>query len=161
MERAGPLCTVLRIERLADAPVVRAVTLRRGLSAGLGRVRANEAALVASELATNIVKYGDGGEILLDVDVRTATFWIVALDRGPGLPSLEDYFNDGMTRGSQHAADSQFSGAIDSGGGAIERLADDVEWEPRTGGGNRISCRICIHRGGGPVGKATESERTL
>jgi|GEM_PF-2336655 len=158
MGRAGSLCTVLRIERLADAPVVRAVTLRRGLSAGLDRLRASEAALVASELATNIVKYADGGEIVLDVDLGAATFWIIALDRGPGLPSLEDYFRDGVTKVTRRAPDREVSGGVGSGGAAVQRLADSVDWEPRTGGGSKISCRIRINQAGGPAGTTTESE---
>jgi anti-sigma regulatory factor (Ser/Thr protein kinase) len=140
---------VLHIETIADAPVVRAVTLRRGLSAGLNKVRACEAALVASELATSIVRYGDGGEIVLDVDLATSTFWIVALDRGPGLPSLEDYF------------DSPSSVGLGSDGGTVRRLADDVRWERRDGGGNEISCRISLNPAGGPAGTNNESERSL
>lgn len=161
MEPGGPLCTVLRIERLADAPIVRAVTLRRGLSAGLDRVRAGEAALVASELAISIVKYGDGGEIWLDVDVGTGTFWIVALDRGPGLPSLEDYLRDGETHGTERVSGQRISGVVDTAGTGVERLVDDVQWEARPGGGSKIICRVCIDQGGGPAGKTNERERAL
>jgi len=156
----------MRVETLGDAPVVRAVTLRRGLSAGLGRVRASEAALVASELATNIVKYGQGGEIVLDVDLEASIFSIVALDRGPGLPSLADYFEDGVSRGQRRAADSPALGGLGSGGGAVRRLADAVTCEPREGGGAKISCIISLERNsvpvGGPVGIVTEkSEKSL
>lgn len=151
VEQGRALCTTLRVEKLADAPVVRAVTLRRGLSAGLSRLRAAEAALVASELATNIVKYGRGGEIELDVDVTAATFSIVALDRGPGLPSLEDYFRDGVSQGTPRAPDTPLTSGLGSGGGAIRRLADEVTWEPREGGGSKISCIIALDAGSAPL----------
>jgi len=158
-DQGRALRTTLRVENLADAPVVRAVTLRRGLSAGLGRLRASEAALVASELATNIVKYGCGGEIELDVDLQALTFSIVALDRGPGLPSLEDYFKDGVSRGTPRAPDSPLVSGLGSGGGAVRRLADEVTWEPRAGGGSKISCIIALESGQGPAGISKGREK--
>jgi anti-sigma regulatory factor (Ser/Thr protein kinase) len=148
LDKDRSLRTVLHLETMADAPVVRAVTLRRGLSAGLTKLRAGEVALMASELAMSIVKFGDGGQIVLDVDLATRTFWIVALDRGPGLPSLEDYFHGGSRAG------------FDSGVGAVRRLADDVRWERRDGGGSEISCRISLDAVGGPLGNSSERERT-
>ena len=154
------MCTVLRIENLADAPVVRAVTLRRGLSAGLDRLRAGEAALVASDLATSMAKYSDGGEIMLDVDLRNGTFWIVALDRGPGLPSLEDYFQEAFDKDDRPTPLRSVSLELGSRVGAVRRLADDVRWEAREGGGSRISCQISLNPGGGPAGRTTESEKS-
>lgn len=54
---------------------------------GLGEARGNDAALVASELASNVVKHGAGGGALLGT-VHTGTHRgvnVIAWDKGPGM----------------------------------------------------------------------------
>jgi anti-sigma regulatory factor (Ser/Thr protein kinase) len=60
-----------------------------------------DAALVASEAATNIIRYAGRGEIFLR---RYATgdllgIELLALDRGPGIPNLEAAQRDGFSTG--------------------------------------------------------------
>jgi anti-sigma regulatory factor (Ser/Thr protein kinase) len=85
---------------------------------GLSEERCGRAALVVSELATNLVKHARGGEILLRA-LTTASgasegIEIVAIDRGPGIPDLA------LARRDGHST----TGTLGHGLGAIERQAD-------------------------------------
>jgi anti-sigma regulatory factor (Ser/Thr protein kinase) len=77
---------------------------------GVGRV-----ALLVTEAATNMVKHGDGGELLLfgSRDDDTWRVGMLAVDRGPGMPDPKACLEDGM---------STF-GSAGTGLGAIRRIA--------------------------------------
>lgn len=123
----------LPIVGMADAAVARALVLRFALDIGLSRRAASEAAIAASELVTNIVKYAGTGELLLQDESRGLL--ITALDRGPGLASAEELFADGVSKGSQREPDRPITGGRGTGGGALRRLCDHVELGDRPGGG--------------------------
>src|SRR5262245_18022247 len=65
--------------------------------AGLQETEAGKAAIVASELATNLSRYAEGGEILLrSYEIgRFAGVEILAIDRGPGMASVARCLEDG------------------------------------------------------------------
>lgn len=154
---SGPLCTKLRVATPADAVVVRAATLRRGLSAGLDRARAHEAARVASQLATAIVSCSRGGEILLDVDLEGREFWIVAHGRAPGLEALRDYLSEGAASGVRrmpslgagHAPTAQ----------PLACWSGEVMFELREEGGPHVSCVIPLVMDGAAEVAVKESEK--
>jgi len=136
---------VVPVEYLTDAPVVGTLTLRRGLALGLDPRRASEAALVASELATNIVKYAGGGEISLE-HVVDQGLWIVARDRGAGPPSEEQLFSDGVSRGRRREPDDPRRDGLGSGGAAVRRFSDEAHLGQRLGGGSEVRCLIRVKR---------------
>lgn len=80
--------------------------------------RAGRAALVVSELATNLVKHARGGEILirrLSTDAgEPAGMEIAAVDTGPGLRNTDQSRADGYST----------AGTLGHGLGAIERQSD-------------------------------------
>lgn len=123
----------LVIVDMADAAVARALVLRFALDIGLSRQAANEAAIAASELVTNVVKYAGTGELLLSDEPRGLL--ITALDRGPGLASAQELFDDGVSQGSKRQPDRPITGGRGTGGGAMRRLCDQVELSDRPGGG--------------------------
>jgi anti-sigma regulatory factor (Ser/Thr protein kinase) len=80
--------------------------------------RAGRAALVVTELATNLAKHARSGEMLLrplcDADGDAQGIEILALDKGPGMADLASSRRDGHST----------SGTLGQGLGAIERQAD-------------------------------------
>jgi hypothetical protein len=155
---SGPLCTKLRVATLADAVVVRAVTLRRGLSAGLDRARAHEAARVASQLAAAIVSCSRGGEILLDVDLEGHEFWIVAKGRAPGLEALQDYLSEGATSGVRLMPSPWVGHAFAAQ--PRECWSGAVKFELREEGGAHVSCVIPLVMDGAVEVSVNESEKS-
>ena len=138
----------MTVEVLSDAPVVGSVVLRIALECGFERRRAAELALVASELATNIVKYG-GGRGELRVALESDALVLTSLDRGHGPPSEAELFGDGISRGQLRTPDQSIVTGRGTGGGALRRLCDEVELGPREGGGTMIRCRKLLASGRG------------
>ncbi len=89
---------------------------------GFSAARAGQAALVVSELATNLVKHAQRGEILLrPIDdapgALSACIEILAIDAGPGMPDVARSRRDGHST----------AGTLGHGLGAIERQSDAFE----------------------------------
>ncbi len=129
---------VLEIRLLDDAALVRALVLRQGAAAGLSRRGASELALAASELATNMVKHANGGE--LTVTTTADGVEVSARDRGPGISEQDQLFRDGFSRGAQRQPDRPIRAGFGTGGGSLRRLCDEVEVSARPGGGTEIRC---------------------
>ena len=101
---------------------------RRAASKQAGDLGFNETdvgrvAIVATELATNLIKHGGGGEILISAhqDARGAAVEMIALDRGPGIADLQRCLTDGYSS----------AGTAGHGLGAIRRqsqLMEVVSW---------------------------------
>ncbi len=91
-------------------------------------------ALVATELATNIVKYGVPGEILVGTyeDGTGSGVEILALDKGPGVLDLGSALRDGHSTG----------GSPGEGLGAVRRLSDAFDIASRPGGGTAVMARL-------------------
>ena len=111
------------------APVRRAVA---GLAARLAfsEEDAGRAALVATELATNLVRHTDGGEIVLRADREALD--IVAWDRGPGIRDIQQSLVDGFST----------SGGAGTGLGAVRRLSDRFDVNSVTPGGTIVTAGI-------------------
>ena len=94
---------------------------------GLDQTRTGQVAIVATELATNLVKHAQDGVIVLRVLRRgeVGGVEIVALDRGPGMRDVSVLFGDGTST----------TGTLGIGLGAVRRLASryDVHSVPGRG----------------------------
>jgi anti-sigma regulatory factor (Ser/Thr protein kinase) len=91
-------------------------------------LRAGRAALVASELATNLSKHARGGELIMcplsGPDGEADGIEILAVDQGPGIPDVALSRQDGYST----------TGTLGHGLGAVERQADWVELYTHTSG---------------------------
>lgn len=98
-------------------------------AAGVGRV-----ALVATELATNIIKHGGGGELLLSSYEYGAAAGVelIALDRGRGIANLQECLRDGYSS----------AGSAGHGLGAIKRQSQAMEVATWPGVGTAILARV-------------------
>ncbi len=112
-----------------DALVVGREAQRLGLVFGLTRTRSAELAIVVSELASNIAKYGVKGEIALSFDTESdGDVRVVARDVGPPFRDLELAKTDGFDdRGPIDPAGIMGRHGLGTGLGAVLRLADSFD----------------------------------
>jgi anti-sigma regulatory factor (Ser/Thr protein kinase) len=109
---------VFELEDSADIGAVRRRFQTVASNAGLDAARAGDAALIATELASNVIKHARHGGALLGVAARGAGdhrqygVTIAAWDRGPGM-NLDACMRDGMST----------AGTRGAGLGAVRRLA--------------------------------------
>ena len=94
-----------------------------------------QASLVIAELCTNILKYGDRGELLLSTLCANGTAYgldIVALDRGPGIADFDAAVKDGFSTG----------GSLGIGLGTMRRAAALFDIYSAAGVGTAVLVRL-------------------
>jgi anti-sigma regulatory factor (Ser/Thr protein kinase) len=104
---------------------------------GLDARRAMELAIVVSELASNIVKHGVRGEIVLIFDPGSpqGEITVEAHDVGPPIRDLQLAMIDGNDdQGPIDPALILRRGGLGTGLGAVARLADRIEYRDVEGG---------------------------
>lgn len=122
-----------RVLYLSVHEATQAGEARRRVSAlaarlGFGETDAGRAALLATEMATNLVKHArGGGHLLVQAVARGGVtgLELLALDKGPGMDNLARHLQDGFST----------VGTSGTGLGAVTRVADawDVHSLPGTG----------------------------
>lgn len=107
-----------------------------GMAARSGFVESDSGrvALVATELATNLVKHGGGGEILVGSyeDNVSRGIEVLALDRGPGMANVQACLVDGYSS----------AGTRGNGLGAIQRQSHFVDIASWPGLGTAVLARL-------------------
>src|SRR5262245_32645748 len=103
-------------------------------AAGLADEDQYRAGLVATELATNLVKHGSGGEVLVRGlrGAPTGAVEIIAIDRGPGIADIARSMTDGHST----------AGTSGTGLGAVRRMADEFDIYSRPGRGTVVLARL-------------------
>jgi len=102
---------------------------------GLSEVDTHRAGLVATELATNLVKHTtSGGELLIAGPISPSVRGVelIAIDRGPGMQDIARSLADGHST----------AGSSGNGLGAVKRLADDFDAYSMPGQGTVIVARV-------------------
>ncbi|HET7427148.1 MAG TPA: ATP-binding SpoIIE family protein phosphatase [Gemmatimonadales bacterium] len=98
-------------------------------------------ALIVTELATNLVRHGRGGELLVRAMPDPGNWLeIVAVDRGPGMASVDAALRDGYSTG----------GSNGTGLGAIRRIADRCDIYSALGGGTVVLTRVALGKSAAP-----------
>lgn len=122
---------------------VRVAAEEAAAGAGLDERRTAAVSLVATELATNLLKHAQGGEVLVEVvdppapgraSARPAV-QIAAIDHGPGIADVTGALRDGFST----------TGSLGAGLGTCRRLADDFGLHSVPGRGT-----VAVARIGGP-----------
>lgn len=101
------------------------------IEARLSLVDQTKLVTAASELARNMVVYGGGGTVrldLLDMDGR-AGVRVLFEDQGPGIADIEQAMRDGFTSG----------GGLGLGLGGSKRLVHEFELQSQPGKGTTIA----------------------
>ena len=129
---------VLAVPDASYAAAARRAVEQAAKAIGLGDEDRGRAALVATELATNLARHGNGGEILLQpvrADGETG-LELIAIDRGSGIDNLAERLRDG----------SSTYGSAGTGLGAIRRQSDDFDIHSMPGQGTIVLARIWPQR---------------
>ena len=104
--------------RIADASApaeARRAAVAAARAQGFDEVLAGQVAIVATELATNVLKHADGGSIVIGDTAGVVD--VVALDRGEGIADLGASLVDGYST----------AGTAGNGLGAVRRLSQAFE----------------------------------
>ncbi|MDQ0711033.1 anti-sigma regulatory factor (Ser/Thr protein kinase) [Streptomyces luteogriseus] len=116
--------------------------------AGLDQRRTAAAALVATELATNLLKHAEGGQVLIDVVAPpvlregregSRAVQIAAIDHGPGIADVPAALRDGFSTGR----------SLGAGLGTCLRLSDDFALHSAPGRGTVAVARLSTAPGRG------------
>lgn len=117
----------------ADVVVVRQAVRRHAVDIKLSLVDQTKIVTAASELARNLLIYGGGGEVDIEViqnGSRTG-LQILFADTGPGIPDIDLALKDGYTSGS----------GMGLGLGGAKRLVNEFELVSKPGEGTQITIR--------------------
>ena len=132
MERAAPRDDELRIPIRADADIVAARQAARGLAARLG-FSPTDLTLIAtavSEVARNIVRFAESGELVIELVERPRRgVRVVAIDVGPGISDVDKALSDGY---------STYNG-LGLGLPGARRLMDEFELVSKVGAGTTVT----------------------
>lgn len=125
----------LRVELALPTDNMLALSKARQLAAreGFGETAQSLVATAASELATNILRYGGGGEIILRriQDGARHGVEIRAEDHGPGIADLESAMRDNFSTGK----------SLGLGLPGVKRIMDEFSIDTRVGEGT-----LCVAR---------------
>ena len=126
-----PTTETVSIRTEQDVVVARQCARRLALEAGFGIVDQTKIVTAASELARNVVVYGQGGVMRSEivVDGKRQGLRLAFIDQGPGIPDLKLALTDGWTSGK----------GLGLGLSGSKRLMHDFEIETAPGQGTRVT----------------------
>ena len=127
---------MLQIEALSvatssDIVAVRHAVRRQAVKINLSLVDQTKIVTAASELARNMLIYGGGGEVTLEVLQNGVRQGLRAcfVDTGPGIPDIDLALRDGFTSGT----------GMGLGLGGAKRLVNEFSLESAPGKGTRVT----------------------
>lgn len=129
MNRASTLASVRDTSEVA---VARRIATQCAESLHMSEAAVGRVALAVTELATNLVKHGDGGDIIIGSnDEVPGRIELLAIDKGRGIRNVASAMRDGFST----------AGSPGTGLGAVERGASsfDIYSSPN---GTAVLCRI-------------------
>jgi anti-sigma regulatory factor (Ser/Thr protein kinase) len=102
-------------------------------NAGFGETESGRVALIATELANNLVRHAGGGRLLMQViqNGQAKEIEVLSIDDGPGM-NVDECLRDGFSSG----------GTAGEGLGAIKRQSQDFEIYSRPGNGTVVMARV-------------------
>jgi anti-sigma regulatory factor (Ser/Thr protein kinase) len=122
------------VREQSDIGECRRIAKRLAQAHGFDEEQTGKISIVATELATNLVRHGGGGEMLLQVleDGVAPQFEMMAIDRGPGMRDVTQCLRDGFST----------SGTAGTGLGAVSRLSTDFDLFSEVGKGAVVLSRM-------------------
>ncbi len=132
----------------SDIGECRRTAKRLGEACKLGENDVGKICIVATELATNVVRHGGGGEMLMQVlnDGMTPQVEMLAIDRGRGMEDVERCLRDGYSTG----------GTPGTGLGAVSRLSSTFDIFSVPGAGTVALSRIGSNSAGSLPSSGTD-----
>ncbi|MGE5683283.1 MAG: anti-sigma regulatory factor [Bacillota bacterium] len=114
-----------------DIVLVRHIVREWAISIGLNLVDQTKIITAASELARNVIDYGNGGQMILQIisDGIRKGLKLIFEDKGPGIPNVELALKDGYTTGR----------GMGLGLGGAKRLSNEFEINTSPGEGTSVA----------------------
>lgn len=121
----------LPVRSSKDVVVVRQIVRAHAIKLGFGLIDQTKIVTAASELARNVVEYGGGGTVRLEMvsDGRRVGLRLTFEDKGPGIEDVALVMKDGYSS----------SGGLGLGLGGARRLSNEFEIASKPGEGTRVS----------------------
>ena len=122
---------VVEVRTPEDVTVARQCTRRLAVKLGLTLLDQTKVVTASSELARNLVIYGGGGVVTVQVIANgvKSGLRLTFEDQGPGIPDVELALKDGYTTGN----------GLGLGLGGAKRLSHEFEIDTKPGAGTRIT----------------------
>jgi serine/threonine-protein kinase RsbT len=111
--------------------MVRHAVRRHALSINLSLVDQTKLVTASSELARNLLIYGGGGEVVLELlkEGNRRGLRVKFIDAGPGIPDIEQAMRDGFTSGN----------GMGLGLGGAKRLVNEFDIKSAPGKGTCVT----------------------
>ena len=113
---SSPVATPIPIDHVSAVHVAARTARTSALAVGLPTPMPDQAAVVASELASNISKHAWDGVVYVSPLLLGAGITITAVDRGPGMSDVDRCLTDGHTT----------TGTLGVGLGAVRRMTSEL-----------------------------------
>lgn len=126
---------VVQVNDPSQIAVARRSARAQALRAGLQDSRADDVEIAAVELATNLLRHANGGNLMLNAFVHAATLEVLSVDSGPGMANVLACTEDGYSSTATPGL----------GLGSVRRLSDDFRAYSWPGKGTVIAASF---RGG-------------
>lgn len=122
--------SVLPIRTETDVVIVRQKVRAVSVDLKFSLVDQTKMVTAASELARNVLIYGGGGTVAIEVLLREqrSGLRLTFEDQGPGIPDIDLALKDGYTSGN----------GLGMGLGGARRLVNEFEISSRVGEGTRV-----------------------
>jgi serine/threonine-protein kinase RsbT len=122
--------SILPIRTETDVVMVRQKVRTVSVDLKFSLVDQTKMVTAASELARNVLIYGGGGSVAIEVLLRDyrSGLRLTFEDQGPGIPDIELAMKDGYTSGA----------GLGMGLGGARRLVNEFEITSRVGEGTRV-----------------------
>jgi serine/threonine-protein kinase RsbT len=122
---------MLSIQTDESVVAMRKLLRERSLELKLSLVDQTKFITAASELARNMLRYADGGEVHLSLLSKGSSRGLCLnfIDRGPGITDIAQALMDGFTTG----------GGLGLGLGGAKRLVDEFDIQSEPGKGTKVS----------------------
>jgi anti-sigma regulatory factor (Ser/Thr protein kinase) len=128
----GDVTCLLHVDHESAVHVAARTARTVAQEAGLPGALPDRAAVIASELASNLDKHAGGGSIFVQALLTGPGVEVVATDRGPGMADIASCMTDGHTT----------TGTLGVGLGAVRRMATDFAVHSTVHHGTLISARL-------------------
>lgn len=102
---------------------------------GFSETKLGALAIVITEMATNLIKHAEGGELVVRAITSSGDvpgIELIALDKGPGMRDVAECLRDGYST----------SGSPGTGMGAITRMSDEYDLYSLPGRGTALMARL-------------------
>ncbi|MBC9718947.1 SpoIIE family protein phosphatase [Streptomyces sp. TRM66268-LWL] len=134
MTAHGLAATLVRMDHYSAVHLAANAARATAQSCGLSGALPERAAVLASELASNVVKHAKNGALYIQKPPDGTGVQVIAVDHGPGMADPALCMADGYTS----------TNSLGSGLGAVQRMASELTIRSRPGAGTLVCARLSV-----------------